>query len=129
MLDAGSAKHNDYDEHFKQNSHIESRIICRLINSPDYLGRTYSCLRRYPEKYIKNKQICKLIDEIRYGCGFKKIEYAKNHSAKLHFEAFQYSYINGGNASVPGGFAEILDLGDAGSKRGQIFVSHVLNGT
>ena len=57
MLDAGSAKHTDYDEHFKQNSHIESRIICRLINSPDYLGRTYSCVGRDPDKYIKNKQI------------------------------------------------------------------------
>jgi hypothetical protein len=113
MLDAGCAENKEIDEHIKNISHIESKIICKLINSPHYLGRTYSCVRRDPDKYIKNKQICNLIDEIRYGCGYKKIEYARKHFAKLHSEEFIYKRVNGGNASVSGGFAEILDLGNA----------------
>jgi len=125
MLDAGSAKHNEYDEHIKHIPHIESRIICRLINSPYYLGRTYSCVRRDPEKYIKNKQICKLIDEIRYGCGSRKIEYARKHSAKLHYSGFIYPYLNGGNASTIYEFAEKLDLGNAGPKADEIFIPHI----
>jgi len=118
MLDAGCAKNKESDEHIIHVSHIESRIVCKLINSPDYLGRTYSCVGRDPDKYIKNKQICNLIDEIRYGCPSKKIEYARKHFAKLHYNEFIYKYLNGGNASLKGGFAEILDLGDAGPRPG-----------
>jgi hypothetical protein len=114
MLDGGRAKEIKSDQNIKHITHFESKIICKLINSPDYLGRAYSCKRKDPEKYIKNKQICRLIDEIRYNTGSKEKDYARKYTAKLHYKGFFNSHLNGGNANSLYEFADQLDLGDAG---------------
>jgi hypothetical protein len=114
MLDAGKAKEYKRDPHIKHITSFESRTICRLINSPHYLGRGYSRKHKEPEKYIKNKQICQLIDELRYKTGTKEGTYARNHSAKLNYNGIIPSSLNGGNAAVLYEFADQLDLGDAG---------------
>jgi len=114
MLDAGKAKEERKDPNIKHITHFESRVICKLLNSPDYLGRGYSQSHKDPTKYIKNKQICDLIDEIRYNTCPKDDTYARKHSAKLHYKGFVPSYLNGGNASALYEFADQLDLGDAG---------------
>ena len=114
MLDGGKAKETKSDPNIKHINHFESKIICRLLNSPHYLGRAYSCKRKDPEKYIKNKQICRLIDEIRYKTGCKEKTYARNHSAKLNYKGIVPSHLNGGTANALYEFADHLDLGDAG---------------
>jgi hypothetical protein len=68
MLDAGPAKDNCDDKNIKHFTDFESIIICKLIESPHYIGRGYLCKNDNSEKYKKNKQICKLIDKIRYKC-------------------------------------------------------------
>ena len=125
MLDAGHAK--EKDPHIKHFTDFECRTICKLISSPHYLGRAYSRKHREPEKYIKNKQICNLIDEIRYKTGSRKLHYARHHAAKLHYKGFIQPLLNGGNASAIYGFAEQLDLGNAGPPPCVIFVPHVEN--
>ena len=114
MLDAGKAKDKQRDPHIKHVTHFEPRVICKLLNSPDYLGRSYSRSHKDPTKYIKNKQICNLIDEIRYNTGSNGEMYARKHSAKLHYRGIVPANINGGNASALYEFADQLDLGDAG---------------
>jgi hypothetical protein len=85
-----------------------------LLNSPDYIGRSYSRKHTNPEKYIKNKQICKLIDDIRYQTGSKGTDYKNKHAAKLHYKGFIHSNLDGGKAKTVYKFADKLDLGDAG---------------
>lgn len=114
MLDAGRAKKERRDPHIKHVTDFEPRAICKLLNSPDYLGRAYSRKHTNPEKYIKNKQICKLIDNIRYGTGSKEKDCSSNHAAKLHYKGFIHKHLNGGNASTLYKCADKLDLGDAG---------------
>jgi hypothetical protein len=63
MLDAGSSKEYNRDIY---NSNFETIRIRELLSSPDYLGRSYKRTPRNTEKYIKNKEICDLIDRLRY---------------------------------------------------------------
>jgi hypothetical protein len=113
MLDGGKAKTDYKDPHIKSVPKFEPRSISKLLKSPYYLGRGY-CDTREPEKFIKNRQICNLIDEIRYKNGSREIYNARLHSAKLHYEGFVQPQLNGGGASAIYGFAEQLDLGNAG---------------
>uniref|UniRef100_A0A6C0DKP6 Uncharacterized protein n=1 Tax=viral metagenome TaxID=1070528 RepID=A0A6C0DKP6_9ZZZZ len=113
MLDAGKAKEERLDPHIRHFQAFENRAICKLINSKHYLGRNYTDTR-YPDKYIKNKQICRRIDEIRYKEGLRDNIYARRHAARLNYKGFIPSYLNGGNASSTYGFADKLDLGGAG---------------
>jgi hypothetical protein len=123
MLDAGHAK--EKDPHIKHIHLFEGKTISKLLRSPHYLGRGYSRKHRDPEKYIKNKQICRLIDDIRYGNGSRKMRYARHHGANLHYKGFVQPVLNGGNADANYGFAEKLDLGNAGQPPGVIFRPHV----
>lgn len=124
MLDAGYAKPKDCDPHIKHIHCFESRAICKLLNSPHYIGR--GCIKiKDHDKYIKNKQICKLIDELRYKDGEEKLRESRKHSAKLHYKGIVQPYLNGGGASAIYDFGEKLDLGDAGSPEGVIFIPHV----
>lgn len=67
MLDGGYAReYHHIEKHIPQ---FESGIIRKLLQSPHYLGRSYSRKHRNDEKYIKNKRICKLIDLLRYKNG------------------------------------------------------------
>jgi hypothetical protein len=128
MLDAGGAKemYPIYKEdcHIKHIDCFEKRIICKLLNSPNYYGRGYSDFRD-PERYKKNLQICRLIDEIRYSDKEELIREAKKRRAKIHYKGFTSSYINGGNASTSYDPRDKLDLGNAGSPSGVIFVPHI----
>lgn len=112
MLDGGKARTDYKDPHIEHVTHFEGRTICKLLNSPHYLGRAY-CNSRDPTKFIKNNQICKLIDEIRYKNGSREINDARMKSAKLHYNGFVQPYINGGGASATYGYGEQLDLGNA----------------
>jgi hypothetical protein len=114
MLDAGRAKKQTRDPHIKHITHFEPTSICKLLNSPDYLGRAYSCKHKNPEKYIKNKQICKLIDDIRYQTGLNGKDCRNKHAAKLHYKGFIHTHLDGGQARTLYKFADKLDLGDAG---------------
>jgi len=130
MLDAGYAKDINRDIHIKHIHPFEGKIISKLINSPDYLGREYLCKDKNSEKYIKNRRICKLIDEIRYNNGLQKIQYAKKHSANINHKGISQSHINGGNASTIYNSKGQLDLGDAGpliKRATDIFVPHIDN--
>lgn len=114
MLDAGRAKKHTRDPHIKHITDFEPRAICKLLNSPDYIGRSYSRKHTNPEKYIKNKQICKLIDDIRYQTGLKRKDCRSKHAAKLHHKGFIHNNLDGGKARTVYNFADKLDLGDAG---------------
>jgi len=130
MLDAGYAKDINRDIHIKHIHPFEGKIISKLINSPDYLGREYLCKDKNSEKYIKNRRICKLIDEIRYNNGLQKIQYAKKHSANINHKGISQSHINGGNAFTIYNSKGQLDLGDAGpliKRATDIFVPHIDN--
>ena len=71
MLDGGHAR--EKDENIKHIPCFEKGIICKLLKSPHYLGRRYSCKNGDIEKYRKNKRIIKLIDKIRYRCSVNDI--------------------------------------------------------
>lgn len=114
MLDAGRARKERKDPHIKHFTDFESIEICKLLNSPDYIGRSYSRKHTNPEKYIKNKQICKLIDDIRYQTGLKGKDVRSKHAAKLHYKGFIHTNLDGGKARTVYNFADKLDLGDAG---------------
>jgi hypothetical protein len=126
MLDGGKAKDKQRDPNIKHVTHFEPRVICKLLNSPDYLGRAYSRVHKDPTKYIKNKQICDLIDEIRYNTGSKGEMYARKHSAKLHYRGIVPANINGGNASALYEFADQLDLGDAGPDQNERLLPRII---
>jgi len=64
MFDAGRADGLHIDGIIKRTHCFETRIICKLLRSPDYIGRR--CSTKDPVKYKKNKAIIKLIDKIRY---------------------------------------------------------------
>lgn len=112
MLDGGNASVDYKDPHIQHIKPFENAIICKLLNSPNYLGRAY-CDIRDSGKFIKNRQICKLIDEIRYKNGYREINRARMTSAKLNYKGFVQPQLNGGGASATYGFAEQLDLGNA----------------
>ena len=114
MLDAGRAKREKKDPHIKHFTDFEPISICKLLNSPDYIGRSYSRKHTNPEKYIKNKQICKLIDDIRYQTGLNGKDCRNKHAAKLHYKGFIHTNLDGGKARTIYNFADKLDLGDAG---------------
>jgi hypothetical protein len=116
MLDAGRAKKERKDQTIKHYSYFESEEICKLINSPDYLGRGYVGRNKDAEKYIKNKRICKLIDELRYNVVVKEPKSLKKISAKLHYAGSIDSDLNGGNAKTSYGPCDKLNLGGAGSE-------------
>lgn len=126
MLDGGRAKEDRRDPHIKHTTSFESRTICRLINSPHYIGRGYSVTHKNPEKYIKNKQICNIIDEIRYNTGLNDEMYARKHSAKIQYNGFVPPHLNGGNATSLYEFADQLDLGDAGPDINERLIPRVL---
>ena len=68
MFDAGRADGLHLDGIIKRTHCFETRIICKLLRSPDYIGRR--CSKKDPIKYKKNKAIIRLIDKIRYrNCG------------------------------------------------------------
>jgi hypothetical protein len=112
MLDGGNATIDYKDPHIQHVKHFEKSIICKLLNSPNYLGRAY-CDTRDSDKFIKNRQICKLIDEIRYKNGSKEVNKARMQSAKLHYKGFIQPQLNGGGASATYRFSDQLDLGNA----------------
>lgn len=116
MLDAGRAKKERKDPTIKHYSYFESEEICKLINSPDYLGRGYVGKNKDAEKYIKNKRICKLIDELRYNVVTKEPKSLKKISANLHYAGSIASDLNGGNAKASYRSRDKLNLGDAGSE-------------
>ena len=122
MLDAGKAR----DPHIKHIPIFENRAIIRLLKSPHYIGRYYSD-KSDLDKYTKNKQICKLIDEIRYDDGIKKIKRAKKISAKLNNCNFTGGQLNGGGASTKYSNEDKIDLGNSqnDSCLGPVFIPHI----
>lgn len=107
MLDAGRARECHRDKSIPE---FESSAIRKLLRSPDYIGRYYSYTYKGHEKYVKNKQICDLIDNIRYKKGSKK--YIRD-SAILHYKGYPHTVIDGGTALITYGPFESLDLGNA----------------
>jgi hypothetical protein len=91
MLDAGPAREYDRDVYISQ---FETITIRKLLSSPHYLGRSYLNKCKGTEKYIKNKQICDLIDKLRY----------KGQSDTI---------LDGGFASTSQTHIDTLDLGNA----------------
>ena len=63
MIDAGYSTRAKDIKHYTD---FESKIICKLISSPYYIGRAASRKCYSPEVYLKNKRLCKLIDILRY---------------------------------------------------------------
>ena len=121
MLDAG--KERNYIKHIPI---FENKEIVRLLKSPNYIGRFYSD-KNDLDKYNKNKQICKLIDEIRYYDGMKKIKHVKRGMAKLNNSTITERKINGGGASAEYSQGDKLDLGNAqnDNRLGPVFIPHV----
>ena len=106
MLDAGRAHESHREKHSPP---LESSIIRKLLKSPHYIGRSYSSKYKGHPKYDKNKEICDLIDKIRYKTG-NKIRY---DSANLHYKGYPYTIIDAGTAQISYGTIDGLDLGNA----------------
>jgi hypothetical protein len=110
MLDAGPAR--EYDRHV-YNSQFESITIRKLLSSPDYLGRSYLTKCRNTEKYIKNKEICDLIDKLRYKPESRKLPFIQQDYANLHYKGYNENTVDGGFANTTYRFIDKLDLGNA----------------
>ena len=110
MLDAGPAR--EYDRNV-YNSNFETITIRKLLSSPDYLGRSYLRKSRNTEKYIKNKEICDLIDKLRYKSESRKLPYIEEDYANLHYKGYDENMVDGGFASTSYRFSDKLDLGNA----------------
>jgi hypothetical protein len=93
-------------ECIKQKRPFEHKIIDKLLRSKYYLGRnihTSDC-----DAYLKNKQLCNLIDKIRYEDSDELIRKIKK---KLRESKIK---IDGGNSDSIYKFYERIDLGNAG---------------
>lgn len=86
---------------------FENKMIDLLLRSKDYIGRGHISTDD-PDKVIKNRNICKIIDRIRYGSDSKEI-------IMLLREKFKNRklLIDGGNASSVYYYFKKIDLGNA----------------
>jgi len=110
MLDAGRAIEYNRDVYI---SNFETMAIRKLLSSPDYLGRSYLRTSRNTQKYIKNKEICDLIDKLRYKSESRKLPYIEEKYANLHYKGYDENMIDGGFATTSYRCSDKLDLGDA----------------
>jgi len=113
MFDAGNARSDTLSEsHIKHVHCFESKVICKLIQSKDYIGRGHVS-KLNPTVYIKNKKICDLIDKLRYYDGDKRIIEARTKLAKIHYDKFTSPFLNGGPANAIYAMDQVIDLGNA----------------
>ena len=110
MLDAGPAREYDRDVYISQ---FETIRIRKLLSSPDYIGRSYLRKSRNTEKYIKNKEICDLIDKLRYKSESRKLPRIQQDYANLHYKGYNDNIVDGGFANTTYRFSDKLDLGNA----------------
>ena len=103
MIDAGYSTRAKDIKHYTE---FESKLICKLISSPYYIGRGASCKCYTPDLYLKNKRLCKLIDILRY----KKIRRGCGCS---HHTICNCIHLDGGSAPAVCGFKKVFDLGNA----------------
>ena len=75
------------------------RMISKLLNSPDYLGRNYNN-KKDSTKYLKNKKICKIIDYLRYYDGKIIDSNVNNPNRKTTSILDDYIYLDGKNAII-----------------------------
>jgi hypothetical protein len=86
---------------------FEHKIIDLLLRSKDYIGR--GCIiTNDPDKIVKNNNICKIIDRIRYGCNPEQIIVLLREKFKN-----RKLLIDGGNASSTYYYFKKADLGNA----------------
>ena len=83
----------DMDESFR------IRMISKLLNSPDYLGRNYNN-KKDSTKYLKNKKICKIIDYLRYYDGKLIDNNINNPNRKKYGISDTYVYLDGKDAII-----------------------------
>jgi len=114
MLDAGPAIEYGRDVYI---SEFETITIRKLLSSPHYLGRSYLRTSNHTEKYIKNKEICDLIDNLRYKPESRKLPYIQQDYANLHYKGYHDNIVDGGFASTSYRFLDKLDLGNANPPR------------
>jgi hypothetical protein len=114
MLDAGPAIEYGRDVYI---SEFETITIRKLLSSPHYLGRSYLRTSNHTEKYIKNKEICDLIDKLRYKPESRKLPFIQQDYANLHYKGYHDNIVDGGFASTSYRFVDKLDLGNANPPR------------
>ena len=94
MIDAGYSTRAKDIKHYTD---FESKIICKLISSPYYIGRGASRKCYSPEVYLKNKRLCKLIDILRYkkikrGCVC--LDHTKFRDCLIYLLTYSFSIID-----------------------------------
>jgi hypothetical protein len=114
MLDAGPAIEYGRDVYI---SDFETITIRKLLSSPYYLGRSYLRPPRNTEKYIKNKEICDLIDKLRYKPESRRLPFIQQDYANLDYKGYDDNIVDGGFASTSYRFVDKLDLGNANPPR------------
>jgi len=87
---------------------IENKIIDRLLRSKYYMGRNFRTSD--PDAYLKNKNICKIIDKLRYE-DHNEILISKIKAILCRVKI----KLDGGNSDSLYKCNELLDLGNAGS--------------
>lgn len=107
MIDAGYSTRAKDIKHYTD---FESKIICKLISSPYYIGRAASRKCYSPEVYLKNKRLCKLIDKLRYGGGHRCLHLDGGNAPEI---CIVRKILDGGNAPEISIVRTILDLGNS----------------
>jgi hypothetical protein len=99
MLDTCPARPSMRPHNKNMDESFRARMISKLLNSPDYLGRNYNN-KRDSTKYLKNKKICKIIDYLRYYDGKLINNNVNNPNRKTTSILDDFIYLDGKDAII-----------------------------